>query len=112
MTTTTAEDVRTAVTRLIAVLTDAEASGTMTDDVDHALALAEELLAWADAKHGAAARFWLVPKRPHDQNAPVGPVVRRDGMIARSAGVSDPDHTRVYAAQLLAAADEAERVAR
>lgn len=58
------------------------------------------------------AGHWLVPKRPHDQNAPVGPVVRRDGWIHRSAGTSDPAHTRVYAAQLLAAADEAEQVAR
>ncbi len=55
-------------------------------------------------------RFWLVPKQPHDEDTPVGPHIGRSGRwIQRAAGESTPDHTRFYAAQLLAAADEAER---
>jgi hypothetical protein len=52
---------------------------------------------------------WIVPKVSHDQNAAVGPRIRRNNWISRSAGDSDVEHTRYYAAQLLAAADEAER---
>lgn len=53
---------------------------------------------------------WVVPKIAHDPDAPVGPRLARSGtLISRSAGQSDPTHTRVYAAQLLAAADEMER---
>lgn len=53
--------------------------------------------------------FWIVPKTTHDQNAIVGPRITRTGNISRAAGLSDPEHTRFYAAKLLAAADEAER---
>lgn len=109
---TTTADVLAAVTHLQAVLSDAETSRVMTDEVDRALELADQLSAWAALRRRLSALYWLVEKRPHDQNATVGPVVRRDGWIHRSAGTSDPAHTRVYAAQLLAAADEAERVAR
>jgi hypothetical protein len=51
---------------------------------------------------------WIVPKIPHNQGAPVGPRILRDGWIRREAGESDVDHTRMYAAQLLAAADVVE----
>lgn len=52
---------------------------------------------------------WVMPKIEHDENRPVGPIVRPNGWIARAQGHSDVAHTRFYAAQLLAAADEAER---
>lgn len=56
-------------------------------------------------------QYWLVPKLPHDEEALVGPHIGRSGRwIRRSAGESTPDHTRYYAAQLLAAADEAEQI--
>ncbi len=51
---------------------------------------------------------WVVPKLNHDENRDVGPVISR-GWIRRSAGDSYPEHTRFYARQLLAAADELER---
>lgn len=51
---------------------------------------------------------WRIPKIPHDPDAPVGPQIR-GGWIGRGEGDSNPEHTRVYAAQLLAAADELER---
>lgn len=50
---------------------------------------------------------WIVPKIQHDESQPVGPHVH-GRWVHRSAGQSDPVHTRVYAAQLLAAADHAE----
>ncbi|MBO2461170.1 hypothetical protein [Actinomadura violacea] len=50
---------------------------------------------------------WIVPRTPHT-DMPVGPRVRDEGMIRREAGDSSPTHARQYAAQLLAAADEAE----
>jgi len=52
---------------------------------------------------------WMVAKIAHDEDREVGPIIRRDGLISRSAGQSDVAHTRFYAAQLLAAADEVER---
>jgi hypothetical protein len=52
---------------------------------------------------------WTVPKIAHDEDRPVGPIICRNGLISRSAGQSDVAHTRFYAAQLLAAADEVER---
>lgn len=55
---------------------------------------------------------WSVPKVTHDQRASVGPRIQRDGWIRREAGTSDSEHTRFYAAQLLAAADEADRLIR
>lgn len=51
---------------------------------------------------------WAVPKIRHDENADVGPDIIGD-WIYRAAGQSDVEHTRQYAAQLLAAADELER---
>jgi hypothetical protein len=54
-------------------------------------------------------RVWVMPKIEHDDSAAVGPCIRTNGWIGRSEGLSDPSHTRYYAAQLLAAADEAER---
>lgn len=48
---------------------------------------------------------WLVPKVEHDQLAPVGPYIHGE-WIHRDAGDSQVWHTREYAAQLLAAADE------
>jgi hypothetical protein len=59
-----------------------------------------------------AEESWVVPKIPHDQGAPVGPRIMRDGWIRREAGESDVDHTRVYAAQLLAAADRVDAAIR
>lgn len=55
-------------------------------------------------------RAWLVAKVPHDETVPVSPWIWHHGrLIGRSAGDSDVEHTRTYAAQLLAAADELER---
>lgn len=51
---------------------------------------------------------WSVPKVRHDENADVGPNILGN-WIFRAAGQSDVEHTREYAAQLLAAADELER---
>lgn len=61
--------------------------------------------------HDAA---WIVPKVEHDPHALVGPRILNSRRIPgtwiyREQGNSDPDHTRTYAAQLLAAADEVER---
>lgn len=53
--------------------------------------------------------IWNVPKVEHDESRSVGPIITPSGWIHRSEGTSDPEHTRFYAAQLLAAADEAER---
>ncbi|MEV0214271.1 hypothetical protein [Micromonospora sp. NPDC050695] len=54
-----------------------------------------------------ALNAWTVPKIQHDESRLVGPHVR-GRWVHRSEGQSDPDNTRVYAAQLLAAADLAE----
>jgi hypothetical protein len=54
---------------------------------------------------GLAEDAWIVPKIPHDETVSVGPRILRSGLIRREAGTSDADHTRQYAAQLLAAAD-------
>jgi hypothetical protein len=51
---------------------------------------------------------WTVEKIPSDANQSVKPILGQNGWIHRDAGMSDPEHTRFYAAQLLAAADEAE----
>ncbi|WP_242890785.1 hypothetical protein [Actinomadura litoris] len=51
---------------------------------------------------------WIVPRVPYTL-LPVGPRVHDSGMIRREAGDSSPAHARLYAAQLLAAADEVER---
>lgn len=51
---------------------------------------------------------WIVPKVEHDENAPVTPHILSN-FIYRAAGQSTVAHTRHYAAQLLAAADELER---
>lgn len=53
--------------------------------------------------------YWPVRKINHDETRPVGPWITPTGWIGRSAGTGDPAYTRVYAALLLAAADEAER---
>ncbi len=74
------------------------------DCEEHAVCFAQAAVAAVAETH------WLVPKRPHDTDVLVGPHIRRSGWIHRAAGDSDPDHTRQYAAQLLAAADEAERL--
>lgn len=53
--------------------------------------------------------FWIVPKIPHDERPSlVGPRILSGELIRRDAGTSDATHTRQYAAQLLAAADEVE----
>jgi len=80
----------------------------------HALmdAIRRAVIAAGDAGYRAGARSardcWIVPKVEHDESRPVGPHVH-GGWIHRCAGQSDPEHTRFYAAQLLAAADEGER---
>lgn len=51
---------------------------------------------------------WVISKRPHDQDAAVGPRIRSNGRIARAAGDDDPASLRAYAAKCLAAADAAE----
>lgn len=51
---------------------------------------------------------WSVPKVAHDEDVAVTPNIIGP-WIFRSAGQSDVEHTRQYAAQLLAAADELER---
>ncbi len=99
--TTTSPEAQTAGEALVSSVADALA------DVD----CEERAVCFAQAAVAAVAEtHWLVPKRPHDDTAPVGPHIRRSGWIHRAAGDSDPDHTRLYAAQLLAAADEAERL--
>lgn len=81
------------------------------DDIDSADHLAFE---WERAQGVAAALnafnggAWIIHKIGHDQNATVGPRIH-GRRIYRAAGHSDPGHTRYYAAQLLAAADEVER---
>lgn len=55
-----------------------------------------------------SAQAWTVAKVQHDENADVGPHILGD-WIHRASGQSDVEHTRQYAAQLLAAADELER---
>jgi hypothetical protein len=62
----------------------------------------------ADRVLSKAANAWVVPKVEHDEDEPVTPNIIGD-WIFRSAGQSDVEHTRRYAAQLLAAADELER---
>ncbi len=52
---------------------------------------------------------WHVQRVPHTESGPVVPIVRGK-WIHRESGISDPEHTRQYAAQLLAAADAAEAV--
>ncbi len=96
MTTTT-----TAYEALVANVADAL---TDVDCEEHAVCFAQAAVAAVAETH------WLVPKRPHDEDATVGPHIRRSGWIHRAAGDSDPAHTRLYAAQLLAAADEADRL--
>lgn len=59
------------------------------------------------ALQALAEHCWIVPKIEHDESASVVPIVR-GGLIRRDEGQSDADHTRHYAAQLLAAADAAE----
>ena len=54
-----------------------------------------------------AEHFRIVPKVEHDANPYVRPYIR-GGWVFREAGDSDPSSTRLYAAQLLAAADLAE----
>lgn len=61
-----------------------------------------------DTAGPAAPQAWLVPKIRHDENVAVGPDIIGD-WIFRAAGQSGVEHTRQYAAQLLAAADELER---
>lgn len=51
---------------------------------------------------------WMVKKIPYDESQPVKPILGQNGWIHRLIGLSGPAHTRVYAAQLLAAADEVE----
>lgn len=51
--------------------------------------------------------LWVIPRVPH-VHRPVGPRLLPDGWIRREAGTSTPAHTRVYAQQLLAAADAAD----
>jgi hypothetical protein len=90
-------------TDLLAALTDALAEADTTGDLDY-----EDLAAVAVA--ALDAHVWLVPKVVHDENLSVTPYLSRSGeWIRRDAGDSGPDHTRVFAAQLLAAADECER---
>jgi hypothetical protein len=56
--------------------------------------------------------FWVVPKVEHDANPHVRPYIR-GGLIYRYASDREtPEQTRLYAAQLLAAADKAEEVTR
>jgi hypothetical protein len=55
-------------------------------------------------------RAWTIPKIPHDEHVAVTPYVMPDGTINRTKGNSTPAHARHYAAQLLAAADEADRL--
>lgn len=50
---------------------------------------------------------WIVPKVASDVNQSVRPIVH-GRWISWDQGQSDSEHTRLYAAQLLAAADEAE----
>lgn len=87
--------------RLVDTVADALAD---VDCDEHAVCFARAAL------NVVAETHWIVPKRAHDENAGVGPHIRRSGWISRAAGDSDPAHTRVYAAQLLAAADEAEQI--
>lgn len=54
---------------------------------------------------------WIVPKIAYDENPSVRPVLLRGGFVRREAGTSHADHTRFYAAQLLAAADAVEAAA-
>jgi hypothetical protein len=68
----------------------------------------DELADHIDALTADATRAWTVPKVPHDEDTPVTPNII-GGWIYRSAGQSDSEHTRQYAAQLLAAADELDR---
>jgi hypothetical protein len=51
--------------------------------------------------------FWVVPRVDYDATASVRPRIN-GSWIHRDAGDSLPEHTRQYAAQLLAAADEAD----
>lgn len=67
-----------------------------------------ELADHIDALTAEASRAWSVPKVPHDEDVPVTPNII-GGWIYRAAGQSDAEHTRQYAAQLLAAADELDR---
>jgi hypothetical protein len=55
--------------------------------------------------------WWTVPKIHHDESRAVGPFIR-GSLICRDAGQSNVEHTRFYAAQLLAAADAVERAPR
>lgn len=69
--------------------------------------LADEQLAAAARELTEELGSWVVPQVRHDETAPVSPRIRK-GWVYRSAGESAPDHTRRYAAQLLAAADAAD----
>ncbi|MFC4912553.1 hypothetical protein [Actinomadura gamaensis] len=52
---------------------------------------------------------WVVPRVDYDPSLLVTPTAHW-GMVRRTAGTSTPEHARVYAAQMLAAADYAERL--
>jgi hypothetical protein len=67
----------------------------------------DKLTVLVDDKNGAA-DGWIVPKIAHDEDEEVTPNIFGD-WIYRSQGQGGVEHTRRYAAQLLAAADELER---
>lgn len=63
-----------------------------------------------EAFDAALKGVWVVPKIQHDENRSVTPLVRQ-GWVRHDAGQNDAEHARLLAAQLLAAADEAETTA-
>lgn len=81
-------------------------------DLDNLLAERDRLESQAATARAEIERlhehYWLVPKIGHDPNAAVGPTIFGP-WIHRDQGDSNPDHTRHYAAQLLAAADAVEQ---
>lgn len=80
---------------------------TAMGDVEWAMAVYDAVMAGPDAN------VWIVPKVSHDENRGVGPILhgRHGKWIHRSQGTSEAAHTRFYAALLLAAADESDRIA-
>lgn len=55
------------------------------------------------------AEYWIVPKIAHDANSSVRPYILHSGRVRWDACTSGPDHARQFAAQILAAADDAEK---
>ncbi|MFC5187109.1 hypothetical protein [Actinomadura harenae] len=99
------EPVGELIARLRADLDAARAKATITIRQRNAFkAERDQLRAQLDARG-----VWVVPRVEYDPDQ-LGAPTAYWGMVRREAGTGTPEHARVYAARLLAAADHAERL--